>query len=177
MSPNIEEIILKSCEKLIEVHSWIFLNKLSCLCLDDCNDLNSVNIPSNILSTSPGWITLSRCPKLNMFSISKPRFPHVILERQLQTFSIFPRQEPDMTNFSGRRGKRRHRGPFFPTSSEIFSITFDRYKEEEVANDTICFKVFTKLMKLCHFNFNRKEALLLRSLSLFFPYNLSISPF
>nr|XP_007160448.1 hypothetical protein PHAVU_002G323100g [Phaseolus vulgaris]XP_007160449.1 hypothetical protein PHAVU_002G323100g [Phaseolus vulgaris]ESW32442.1 hypothetical protein PHAVU_002G323100g [Phaseolus vulgaris]ESW32443.1 hypothetical protein PHAVU_002G323100g [Phaseolus vulgaris] len=177
MSPNIEEIILKSCEKLIEVHSWIFLNKLSCLCLDDCNDLNSVNIPSNILSTSPGWITLSRCPKLNMFSISKPRFPHVILERQLQTFSIFPRQEPDMTNFSGRRGKRRHRGPFFPTSSEIFSITFDRYKEEEVANDTICFKVFTKLMKLCHFNFNRKKLCYLdlshcSSLTIF-PFHLS----
>jgi len=88
-SPNIEEIELSYCKKLIEVHSSIFLTKLSYLCLDDCYDLNSVNIPSNIFSTSPGWISLSGCGKLNMFSLSEHEdkfLPHVILERQ----------EPDM---------------------------------------------------------------------------------
>jgi len=89
MSPNIEEIKLSNCSWLIEVHSSIFLTKLSYLCLDDCYDLNSVNIPSNILCTSPGWISLYRCGKLNMFSLSEHQdkfLPHVILERQ----------EPDM---------------------------------------------------------------------------------
>ncbi|KAL9330288.1 hypothetical protein ACSQ67_005291 [Phaseolus vulgaris] len=70
-SPNIEEIKLSCCCKLIEVHSSIFLSKLSYLCLDFCYDLESVNIPSNILCTSPGWITLSHCRKLNMFSLSE----------------------------------------------------------------------------------------------------------
>ena len=84
LSPNIEEIKLSYCEKLIEVHSSIFLSKLSYLCLDDCHDLNSVNIPSNILSLSK-----LGCEKLNMFSLGEHQdkfLPHVILERQ----------EPDM---------------------------------------------------------------------------------
>jgi len=88
-SPNIEEIKLTYCKKLIQVHSSIFLTKLSYLCLDDCSDLNSVNIPSNIFSTSPGLIALYGCVKLNMFSLSEHQdkfVPHVILERQ----------EPDM---------------------------------------------------------------------------------
>ncbi|KAL9318299.1 hypothetical protein ACSQ67_014816 [Phaseolus vulgaris] len=172
LSPNIEEIILTYCEKLIQVQSSIFLSKLSYLCLDYCYDLNSVNIPSSILSTSPGWITLSRCGKLNMFSTSEARFPHVILERQRHTFSRFPRKEPDMMkeiNFSGRRGKRRHHGPFFPTCSEIFSITFDRYNEEEEANNTICLEVLTEiqegvplnfcLKKLCHLDLSHCSSL------------------
>ncbi|KAK8472875.1 hypothetical protein PHAVU_002G323712 [Phaseolus vulgaris] len=89
LSPNIEEIKLSYCSKLIEVHSSIFLTKLSCLCLDHCSNLKSVNIPSNILSTSPGWISVSGCEKLNMFSLGEHEdkfLPHVILERQ----------EPDM---------------------------------------------------------------------------------
>ncbi|KAK8472868.1 hypothetical protein PHAVU_002G323400 [Phaseolus vulgaris] len=88
-SPNIEEIKLSACSKLIEVHSSIFLSKLSYLCLDFCFDLESVNIPSNILSTSPGRISLFHCGKLNMFSLSEHQdkfLPRVILERQ----------EPDM---------------------------------------------------------------------------------
>ncbi|KAL9330277.1 hypothetical protein ACSQ67_005280 [Phaseolus vulgaris] len=70
-SPNIEEINLSCCYKLIKVDSSIFLIKLSYLCLDFCDDLNSVNIPSNILCTSPGRISLSGCWKLNMFSLSE----------------------------------------------------------------------------------------------------------
>ncbi|KAL9330285.1 hypothetical protein ACSQ67_005288 [Phaseolus vulgaris] len=84
-SPNIEEINLSSCEKLIEVHSSIFLTKLTYLCLDGCYHLNSVNIPSNILCTSPGWISLHSCRRLNMFSLSEHQdkfLPRVILERQ-----------------------------------------------------------------------------------------------
>ncbi|KAK8472869.1 hypothetical protein PHAVU_002G323404 [Phaseolus vulgaris] len=103
--------------------------------------------------------TFSRYPhqKLGHQRGNFSRFPHVILERQRQTFSRFHRQKPDMIkeiNFSerhgaGRRGEpRAYSGHIFPTSSEIFSITFDRYnEEEEVANNTIYLEVLTKFMK------------------------------
>ncbi|KAK7370051.1 hypothetical protein VNO80_12105 [Phaseolus coccineus] len=195
LSPNIEEIILSYCKKLIKVHSSIFLSKLSCLCLDHCYDLKSVNIPSMILSTSPGLIILSCCRKLNMFSTSQPRFPHAILERQRQTFSRsphqklghqrgnfsrFPRQEPDIMkdmNFSGWLSYRAH---IFPTSSEIFSITFDRYNEEEVANNAIYlqFEVSTKLIEGVPLNFQSLKNLCYLDLShcsslTIFPFHLS----
>jgi len=137
LSPNIEEIILSYCEKLIQVHSSIFLNKLSCLCLDNCYHLNSVNIPSKILSTSPGLILLSNFWELKMFSTSqRPTFsrsPHQKLGHQCGNFSRFPRQKPEIV-FKLQSASAVHS---FPTSSEIFSITFDRYNEEEVANNTV----------------------------------------
>ncbi|KAK7370050.1 hypothetical protein VNO80_12104 [Phaseolus coccineus] len=199
LSPNIEEIVLSYCENLIKVHSSIFLSKLSCLCLDRCYHLKSVNIPSMILSTSPGFILLSCCGELNMFSTSEPRFPHVKLGHQRGNFSRFPhqklghqrgnfsrfpRQEPDIMkeiNFSGydvsdecASGVR-----MFPTSSEIFSITFDRYKEEEVGNNTIYsqFEVstilecvpsnFQNLKRLCHLDLSHCSSLTI------FPFDLS----
>ncbi|KAK7370049.1 hypothetical protein VNO80_12102 [Phaseolus coccineus] len=168
LSPNIEEIVLSSCENLIKVHSSIFLSKLSCLCLDRCYHLKSVNIPSMILSTSPGFIILSWCGQLNMFSTSETRFPHVILERQRQTFST-------LSNIL--YGKLS--GPFFLSSSEIFSITFDRYNEEEVGNNTIYsqFEVstilkcvpsnFQNLKRLCHLDLSHCSSLTI------FPFHLS----
>ncbi|XP_014499943.1 disease resistance protein TAO1-like [Vigna radiata var. radiata] len=136
MSPNIEEIILNYCRKLIKVHSSILLTKLSYLSLDECHNLKSVIIPSNILTKSPGLILLSRCGELEMFSTTQTQIyysppsssligPHVKLRRQrrnsfneLQSFASLPSR-------------------FY--SNEIFSITFDRYwgtdEEKEVTND------------------------------------------
>ena len=187
LSPNIEEIILSFCEKLIEVHSSIFLSKLSCLCLDHCDDLNSVNIPSNILSTLPGLIILSCCRKLNMFSTSEPRFPHVKLERQRQTFSRsphqklghqpgnfsrFPHQEPNIAEGQGPSFVH-----IFPSSSEIFSITFDRYNEEEVANNSLYlqFEVSANLREGVPLNFQSLKNLCYLDLS--DCYSLTIFPF
>jgi len=45
---------MSHCEKLIEVHSSIFLTKLRYLCLDNCSNLKSVNIPSNISNSKEG---------------------------------------------------------------------------------------------------------------------------
>jgi len=135
LSPNIEEIILSSCEKLINVHSSKLLSKLSCLCLDNCYDLKCVTVPSNILSRSPGLILLSWNCKLEMFSSSQSRFPRVKLGRQRETFSIFPRDEPEHQRRTFLRSsytnKERAVRDYFSTSSETFSIIFDRYEEEE----------------------------------------------
>nr|XP_007160451.1 hypothetical protein PHAVU_002G323300g [Phaseolus vulgaris]ESW32445.1 hypothetical protein PHAVU_002G323300g [Phaseolus vulgaris] len=66
MSPNIEKIILSYCKKLIEIHSSIFLSKLSCLCLDHCDDLNSV--PLNFQSLKNlCYLDLSDCSSLTIF--------------------------------------------------------------------------------------------------------------
>ncbi|XP_022640193.1 disease resistance protein RPP4-like [Vigna radiata var. radiata] len=175
LSPNIEEIILNDCPKLIKVHSSILLTKLSFLRLDRCHNLKSVTIPGNILSRSPGFILLFSCFKLEMFSTSVPRFPHMKLERQHGTFSRSPHKKPEYQpatfssfprfkqHFHGRRAFRRSsvrdglgeldtfsgssvdrnyvsnsfsRIPFL---SEIFSIIFMRYEEEEkeVTNNNI----------------------------------------
>ncbi|KAK7395688.1 hypothetical protein VNO78_16253 [Psophocarpus tetragonolobus] len=69
-SPDIEEIILSDCEKLIEVYSSGFLSKLNCLCLNGCVELRSLTIASNILSRSSGLIFLQNCHMLKTFSIS-----------------------------------------------------------------------------------------------------------
>ncbi|XP_047148420.1 disease resistance protein RML1B-like, partial [Vigna umbellata] len=95
LSPNIEEIILNNCGKLIKVHSSILLTKLTCLRLDGSHNLNSAIVPSNILSRSPGLILLSSCAKLTMFSTSQPRFPHVKLERHRGTISRSPPKKPE----------------------------------------------------------------------------------
>ncbi|KAL9330280.1 hypothetical protein ACSQ67_005283 [Phaseolus vulgaris] len=180
-SPNIEEIKLSHCEKLIEVHSSIFLSKLSCLCLDHCYNLKSVNIPSNILSTSPGLIILSCCQKLNMFSTSLPRFPDVKLERQRHTFSRSPHQKlgHERGNFSFTLTCRAPEVHIFPISSEIFSITFDRYNEE-VANNTIHlqFEVSTEIEEGVPLNFQSLKKLCYLDLShcsslTIFPFDLS----
>ncbi|KAL9330275.1 hypothetical protein ACSQ67_005278 [Phaseolus vulgaris] len=189
LSPNIEEIILSFCEKLIEVHSSIFLSKLNCLCLDHCYELKSVNIPSNILSTLPGLIILSFCRKLNMFSTSEPRFPHVKLERQRQTFSRSPHQK--LGHQRGNFSRFPHQEPniilqsasfvhIFPSSSEIFSITFDRYNEEEVANNTVYlqFEVSANLRGGVPLNFQSLKNLCYLDLSdcsslTIFPFDLS----
>ncbi|WVZ22239.1 hypothetical protein V8G54_000783 [Vigna mungo] len=140
MSPNIEEIILNYCRKLIKVHSSILLTKLSYLSLDECDNLKSVKIPSNILTRSPGLILITSCVKLEMFSTTQTQIyyspppsssligPHVKLRRHrrnsfnvLQSFASLPSR-------------------FY--SNEIFSITFDRYwgtldEEKEVTNNNI----------------------------------------
>ncbi|KAL9330279.1 hypothetical protein ACSQ67_005282 [Phaseolus vulgaris] len=187
VSPNIEEIILSDCEKLIQVHSTIFLRKLSCLCLDNCYELKSVNIPSNILSTSPGLILLSNCKELEMFSTSQ----HVKLERQRPTFSIFPfvkldRQRLTFSIFPfvklnrQRPTFREHaQHTIFPTSSEISSISFDRYNEEEVGNNTIYSQCrvsiileqsvpsnFQNLKRLCHLDLSDCSSLTIFSFDL-----------
>ncbi|KAG2411116.1 TMV resistance protein [Vigna angularis] len=131
LSPNIEEIIFSDCPKLIKVYSSILLSKLSCLCLDSCLNLKSVTVPSNILSTSPGLILFSGCDKLEMFSIGQP---HVKLKRQRETFSIFPREEPKYQRRTFLRSSyipERAVYDYFSTCSDIFSIIFDRYEEEE----------------------------------------------
>ncbi|WVY96630.1 hypothetical protein V8G54_028781 [Vigna mungo] len=161
MSPNIEEIILNDCPKLIKIHSSILLSKLSYLRLDGCDNLNSVTVSSNILSRSPGLILLSQCSKLEMFSTCQPRFPHVKLERQRGTFSRSLREKPEYqpgTVSSFLRIERRALSRSFVRDglgepdyfdelceldnasnsfstislpSEIFSIIFMRYVEEE----------------------------------------------
>ncbi|KOM24857.1 hypothetical protein LR48_Vigan1964s000100 [Vigna angularis] len=156
LSPNIEEIILNDCPKLIKVHSSILLTKLTSLRLDGCHNLNSAIVPSNILSISPGFILLSSCVKLKMFSTSQPRFPHVKLERQPGTISRSPPKIPEyqpgnVSSFT-RLKRQLHKGGAFesciaesdPLSTisllrEIFSIVFVRYEEEEkeVINDNI----------------------------------------
>ena len=93
-------------------------------------------------------------------------------------------QKPDMIkeiNFSerhgaGRRGEpRAYRAHIFPTSSEIFSITFDRYnEEEEVANNTIYLEVLTKFMKGVPLHFSCKK---LCHLDLSYCSSLTIFPF
>ncbi|KAG5067937.1 hypothetical protein JHK85_000314 [Glycine max] len=70
MSPDIEEILLVGCKSLTEVYSSGFLNKLNCLCLNGCDELRSLSIPSNILWRSSGLILVSGCDKLETFSIS-----------------------------------------------------------------------------------------------------------
>ncbi|XP_014504979.1 TMV resistance protein N-like [Vigna radiata var. radiata] len=131
LSPNIEEIILNDCPKLIKVHSSILLTKLTCLSLDRCHNLNSVTVPCNILSRSPGYINLSWCPKLVMFSIGQTQicysppssssicsmFPHAKLASQLH-HSI-------KANLARRKNLRRS------CYSPIFSITFDRSWEAD----------------------------------------------
>nr|XP_007160457.1 hypothetical protein PHAVU_002G323800g [Phaseolus vulgaris]XP_007160458.1 hypothetical protein PHAVU_002G323800g [Phaseolus vulgaris]XP_007160459.1 hypothetical protein PHAVU_002G323800g [Phaseolus vulgaris]ESW32451.1 hypothetical protein PHAVU_002G323800g [Phaseolus vulgaris]ESW32452.1 hypothetical protein PHAVU_002G323800g [Phaseolus vulgaris]ESW32453.1 hypothetical protein PHAVU_002G323800g [Phaseolus vulgaris] len=164
-SPNIEEIKLSYCSKLIEVHSSIFLSKLSCLCLDHCYDLNSVNIPNNILSTLPGLIILSCCRKLNMFSTSEPRFPHMKLRHKRGNMIV------EAQCASGVH--------IFRSSSEIFSITFDRYNEE-VANNTLYlqFEVSANLRGGVPLNFQSLKNLCYLDLSdcsslTIFPFDLS----
>ncbi|KAL9330276.1 hypothetical protein ACSQ67_005279 [Phaseolus vulgaris] len=83
---------------------------------------------------------------------------------RIPDFSLLPNIEEIILSYCGklikvhssillsklrRRGEpRAYRGHIFPTSSEIFSITFDRYnEEEEVANNTIYLEVLTKFMK------------------------------
>jgi len=132
LSPNIEEIILCDCPKLIEVHSSIFLSKLSCLRLDKCYDLKYVTVPSNILSRSPGLILLSSCGKLKMFSTIQPIFPNLKREREHETFSKYYKSAAPAFQIM----------EFFPTISlsiPIFSIIFMRYEEEEkeVTNNNI----------------------------------------
>jgi len=155
LSPNIEEIILSGCEKLIQIHSSKFLSKLSCLCLDNCYDLKSVTIPSNILSSSPGLILLSHADKLGMFQTLPQK--HVL--------------------------KRLHLAPFrTPDPSEIFSITFDRYEEEEkeVANNDVylrCGEVRRKIIEGVPLNFQSLKKLCCLDLSYssltIFPFKLS----
>ncbi|WVZ24708.1 hypothetical protein V8G54_003252, partial [Vigna mungo] len=143
LSPNIEEIILSGCVKLKEVYSSTFLSELSCLCLEFCWDLRSVNIPSNILSRSPGCILFTNCDNLEMFSTGQtqicysppslsliaPIFPHVKLARQLQRGHSIEEHSSTSENPSGSYYSR------------IFSITFDRYweadEENEVTNNNI----------------------------------------
>ncbi|XP_068471338.1 disease resistance protein RPV1-like isoform X2 [Phaseolus vulgaris] len=170
LSPNIEELILSYCQKLIKVHSSIFLSKLSCLCLDHCYHLKSVNIPNKILSTSPGLIILSHCEELEMFSTSQPRYLHVKLEGQRPTFSSL---------LLGGTVKFHNAKGIFPTSSEISSISFDRYNEEEVGNNTIYSQCevstilegvpsnFQNLKRLCHLDLSHCSSLTI------FPFDLS----
>ncbi|XP_057421827.1 disease resistance protein RPV1-like [Lotus japonicus] len=70
LCPNIEEIILSHCKCLIQVHSSSFLSKLKCLYLNGCVELRSLNLPSNILSTSSGLVVLCKCSRLEEFLIS-----------------------------------------------------------------------------------------------------------
>ena len=135
-SPDIKEIILSHCEKLIQVHSSRFLSKLSCLLLDYCYGLKRVTIPSNILTRSPGLILLSHCHELEMFKTCETQSWH------------FSSLLPFCQECTMRAGDA---GPFpRPDPSEIFSINFDRYEEEEneVADNNIylqCDEVLTKL--------------------------------
>ncbi|WJX48348.1 hypothetical protein P8452_34926 [Trifolium repens] len=70
LSPNIEEIILTYCSNLVKVYSSRFINNLNYLCLHGCVKLRSLNLPSNILSGSPGLVLLYGCYKLETFLIS-----------------------------------------------------------------------------------------------------------
>jgi hypothetical protein len=70
MSPNIEEIILSYCVKLVQVYSSGFLSNLNCLCLNGCVKLRSLSLPSNILSTSSGLVVLHGCHNLETLLIS-----------------------------------------------------------------------------------------------------------
>ncbi|KAG2411111.1 TMV resistance protein [Vigna angularis] len=170
LSPNIEEIILSGCEKLIKVHSSRFLSKLSCLSLDRCDNLNSVTVPSNILSRSPGFILLSWCRKLEMFSTTQTQISY----------------SPQSSSLIGSRFRRvgRNSRATGPRPSEIFSITFDRYwgeDEEDVANNNIFSqgeKVSTKLMESVPLNFQSLKKLCFIDLSncsslTIFPFDLS----
>ncbi|KOM32033.1 hypothetical protein LR48_Vigan01g158900 [Vigna angularis] len=171
MSPNIEEIILNGCPKLIKVHSSIFLNKLTCLRLEFCRELRSVNIPSNILSRSSGYILLSSCRNLEMFSISQtqicysppsssliaPIFPHDKLERQLQT------------GLSLEAHFARNENLLISYDSEIFSISFDGYweaDEEKQVTDIGGFIDLSKCSSLTIFPFEFSEMKFLKKLCL-----------
>ncbi|WJX53530.1 hypothetical protein P8452_39513 [Trifolium repens] len=76
-SPNIEEVILTECVSLTQVYSSCFLNKLNFLCLESCTELKSINIPSNILSRSSGFVSLHDCHNLDTLLISS-RIDHVV---------------------------------------------------------------------------------------------------
>ncbi|WJX53516.1 hypothetical protein P8452_39500 [Trifolium repens] len=96
-SPNIEEVILSGCVSLTQVYSSIFLNKLNFLCLDYCTKLKSINIPSNILSRSSGFVSLRDCRNLETLLISS-RIDHVVqsykffcgysMVEEMQTFCV-----------------------------------------------------------------------------------------
>ena len=167
LSPNIEEIILSSCEKLINVHSSKLLSRLTCLCLDNCYDLKCVTVPSNILSSSPGLILLSHCHELEIFKTVETQLcdlPSLSSSRLRCNCALYGK---------ALRSRLHH--------SEIFSITFDRYKEEEVANNDICLQCdgvsrkltegvpldFQSLKKLCCLDLSGCSSLKI------FPFNLS----
>jgi len=186
LSPNIEEIILSHCEKLKEVYSSTFLSELCCLCLDNCSDLRSVNIPGNILSRSPGFISLSQCGKIELFSTAQTQLycsPSSSLITPTSIFLKLMRQRPTLSVFSDEfKLSRLDRLSGFP-SSEIFSITFDRYEEEEkeLANNDVylrCDEVWRKLKEGVPLNFQSLKKLCCLDLSncfslTSFPFNLS----
>ncbi|WJX47578.1 hypothetical protein P8452_34248 [Trifolium repens] len=76
-SPNIEEVHLSGCESLTQVNSSCFLKNLNLLLLEGCTELKSINIPSNILSRSYGFVGLRYCHNLETLLISS-RIDHVV---------------------------------------------------------------------------------------------------
>ncbi|KAK7320102.1 hypothetical protein RJT34_04836 [Clitoria ternatea] len=70
VSPNIEQVILNHCEELSQVYSSAFLSKLNCILLKGCTNLRNLHIPSNVFSTSYGFMDLQDCSKLETFSVS-----------------------------------------------------------------------------------------------------------
>ncbi|KAG2411115.1 Disease resistance protein [Vigna angularis] len=182
-SPNIEEIILSHCPKLIKVHSSILLTKLTSLRLDRCYNLNSVTVPSNILSRSPGSINLSCCSNLEMFSTSQtpisysppsssligPIFPHVKLGRQLQRGHSIEAHSATSEN------------PSRSYYSRIFSITYwEADEEKEVTNNNIYLydEMSEQLFEGVSLNFRSPKELCFLDLSncsslTIFPFDLS----
>ncbi|XP_045824506.1 disease resistance protein RPV1-like isoform X1 [Trifolium pratense] len=74
---NIEEVCLSGCISLTQVYSSTFLNNLYILSIEDCTELKSIDIPSNILSRPSGLVTLTDCHNLETLLISS-RTDHVV---------------------------------------------------------------------------------------------------
>ncbi|KEH34281.1 disease resistance protein (TIR-NBS-LRR class) [Medicago truncatula] len=66
LCPNIEQIILSGCVRLVDIYSSSFLNKLNFLCLHDCVELRSLNLRRDGLSRSSGLVVLYGCVRLEL---------------------------------------------------------------------------------------------------------------
>lgn len=71
--PNIEEVILSHCTKLVQVYSSSFLCKLKCLWLNGCISLRSLQITSNILLITSGLIVFHGCSSLDMLVVGNEK--------------------------------------------------------------------------------------------------------
>ncbi|MED6204482.1 hypothetical protein PIB30_009489 [Stylosanthes scabra] len=186
-SPNIEEIILSRCVKLGVVYSSSFLAKLSCLWLNGCDELRTLNLPSSILLKSLGVIVLYNCHSLENFSVSKAServlsfgcSRHGRLRRKKEDM----KKEEDMKKKEGESGKRLGDyyyclGHSFPhAGGETFHpiVSAEEYEEPGDNIHSLRFEVlrggspssFPSLKELCWLDLSNCEFLTILPVDLF----------